>query len=152
MDDSAQSPPKPAAAHAALAQAVSQETAVVLLADDARLLSEVGFLAAGAGDAARAETIFSALRRLRPGQAYPVIGLSVAWLNAGRAPDAVRLLESAVPADPAERPLLDAWRGFALQLAGRNRESARLLEAVASGDGEGARLARALLGLPQEGA
>jgi predicted Zn-dependent protease len=135
-----------------MAQAVSMETAVVLLADDARLLAEVGFLAAGAGDAARAETIFSALRRLRPGQAYPAIGLAVAWLNAGRAPDAVRLLESAVLADSAERPLLDAWRGFALQLAGRSQESARLLEAVARGDGEGARLARALLGLPQEGA
>ncbi|ASC64054.1 hypothetical protein EUC41_15810 [Achromobacter denitrificans] len=152
MDDSDLSSPRPARVQVPTAQAVSQETAVVLLADDAKLLSEVGFLAAGAGDSARAETIFSALRRLRPGRAYPVIGLAVTWLNAGRAPDAVRLLESAVLADPAERPLLDAWRGFALQLAGRSQESARLLEAVALGGGDGARLARALLGLPQEGA
>ncbi|MGY6268547.1 tetratricopeptide repeat protein [Achromobacter denitrificans] len=152
MDDSALTPAAPAMPPAAKAQAVSQETAVVLLADDARLLSEVGFVAAGAGDAARAETIFSALRRLRPGQAYPLIGLAVAWMNSGRAPDAVRLLEGAVLADPADRPLLDAWRGFALQLAGRSQESARLLDAAARGEGEGAHLARALLGLPQEGA
>ncbi|WZB74527.1 hypothetical protein WJ972_28765 [Achromobacter insuavis] len=54
------------AAPNAAQEAVSQETAVVLSADDARLLAEVGFLAAGAGDAARAEIIFNALRRLRP--------------------------------------------------------------------------------------
>lgn len=147
MNDSATPP-----ARAGAAQAVSPETAFVLAADDARLLTEVGFLAAGAGDAARAETIFKALRRLRPVAAYPLIGLAVAWMNAARAPEAVALLESAVLADPGERALLDAWRGFALQLAGRNGESRRLLEAVAQGQGEGATLARGLLGLPREGA
>lgn len=123
----------------------------MLSADDARLLAEVGFLAAGGGDSVRAETIFNALRRLRPDRAYPVVGLAVAWMNASRAPDAVRLLESAVVADPAERILLDAWRGFALQLAGRRAESTRLLETLAGGETEGARLARALLGLAPAG-
>lgn len=121
----------------------------MLSADDARLLAEVGFLAAGAGDAARAETIFNALRRLRPDRAYPVVGLAVAWMNANRAPDAVRLLEGAMAPDPADRALLDAWRGFALQLAGRRAESVRLLETLAMGESEGARLARGLLGMPQ---
>jgi len=143
MNDSAARPAS------AAAQAVSPETAFVLAADDARLLTEVGFLAAGAGDAARAETIFKALRRVRPGAAYPLIGLAVACLNSARASEAVALLESAVIADPAERALLDAWRGFALQLAGRNGESRRLLEAVARGEGDGAQLARGLLGLPR---
>ncbi|WP_313625259.1 tetratricopeptide repeat protein [Achromobacter sp.] len=147
MNDSPRTP-----ASAGAAQAVSPETAFVLAADDAKLLTEVGFLAAGAGDVARAETIFKALRRLRPAAAYPLIGLAVAWMNTARAPDAVALLESAVMADPAERALLDAWRGFALQLAGRNGESRRLLESVAGGEGDGATLARGLLGLPQEGA
>lgn len=92
------------------------------------------------------------MRRLRPDRAYPVVGLAVAWMNASRAPDAVRLLESVVMADPAERILLDAWRGFALQLAGRRAESTRLLETLAEGGTEGARLARALLGLaPADG-
>ena len=136
----------------AAAEAVSPETAFALAADDARLLTEVGFLAAGAGDAARAEAIFKALRRLRPGAAYPLIGLAVACLNSARASEAVALLESAVLADPGERALLDAWRGFALQLAGRNGESRRLLETVARGQGDGAQLARGLLGLPREGA
>nr|WP_275300502.1 hypothetical protein [Achromobacter xylosoxidans] len=128
-------------------QAVSQETAVVLSAEDARLLAEVGFLAAGGGDSLRAETIFNALRRLRPDRAYPVVGLAVAWMNADRASDAVRLLEGAVLADLAEQVLLDAWRGFALQLAGRRAESRRLLETLVDGETEGARLARGLLGL-----
>jgi predicted Zn-dependent protease len=140
------------AAPAAVAQAVSSEAAFVLAADDARLLTEVGFLAAGAGDVARAETIFKALRRLRPAAAYPLVGLAVAWMNAGRAPEAVSLLESAVIAEPGERALLDAWRGFALQLSGRNGESQRLLERVARGEGDGPALARGLLGLPREGA
>ena len=47
MDDSDLSSPRPARVQVPTAQAVSQETAVVLLADDAKLLSEVGFLAAG---------------------------------------------------------------------------------------------------------
>lgn len=121
----------------------------MLSADDARLLAEVGFLAAGAGDAARAEIIFNALRRLRPDRAYPVVGLAVAWMNANRAHDAVRLLEGTVAPDPADRALLDAWRGFALQLSGRRAESVRLLETLATGESEGARLARGLLGTPQ---
>lgn len=146
MNDSAGiSPP------AASVQAVSSETAFVLAADDARLLTEVGFLAAGAGDVARAESIFKALRRMRPVAAYPLVGLAVAWMNAGRAPEAVTLLESATISDPAERALLDAWRGFALQLSGRNGESRRLLETVARGEGDGPALARGLLGLPREG-
>ena len=134
------------------ATAVSDETAFVLVADDARLLAEVGFLASGRGDAARAEIIFSALRRLRPGHVYPLIGLAVTWMNAGRAPEAVTLLETAFVAEPAERALLDAWRGFALQLAGRNGESLRLLESVARGEGDGPTLARGLLGHSQDGA
>jgi predicted Zn-dependent protease len=147
MNDSPTSP-----ASVGAAEAVSPKTAFVLAADDARLLTEVGFLAAAAGDAARAETIFKALRRLRPGAAYPLIGLAVAWMNAARAPEAVALLESAVLADTEDPALLDAWRGFALQLAGRNGESRRLLESVAQGEGDGPTLARGLLGLPEESA
>lgn len=134
------------------AAAVSDETAFVLDADDARVLTEVGFLAAGRGDVARADVIFQALRALRPGRAYPWLGLAVARLNAGRADEAVRLLEQGEASAAAERGLLAAWRGLGLQLAGRTAESTRLLQACAQG-GEGAEgiaLARSLLGLPAE--
>ncbi|WZB74528.1 hypothetical protein WJ972_28770 [Achromobacter insuavis] len=58
-------------------------------------------------------------------------------MNANRAHDAVRLLEGTVAPDPADRALLDAWRGFALQLSGRRAESVRLLETLATGESEG---------------
>ncbi len=134
------------------ATAVSDETAFVLEADDARCLAEVGFLAAGRGDVTRADAIFNALRALRPGRAYPWLGLAVARLNAGRADEAVRLLEQGEASAAAERGLLSAWRGLALQLAGRNAESVRLLQACANADagGEGPALARSLLGLPTD--
>ncbi|MBB1625144.1 tetratricopeptide repeat protein [Achromobacter sp. UMC71] len=134
------------------AMAVSGETAFVLEADDARCLAEVGFLAAGRGDVARADAIFNALRALRPGRAYPWLGLAVARLNAGRADEAVRLLEQGEASAAAERGLLSAWRGLALQLAGRNAESVRLLQACADAGagGEGAVLARSLLGMPTD--
>lgn len=142
-----------AAQDAALAdKAVSPETAFVLDAGDARFLAEVGMLAAAAGDVARAQTIFGALRLLRPDRAYPLVGLAVAWLNAGRAADAVRLLEDARLDDPQERSLVEAWRGLALQLAGHAAESRRVLALAAGMPGDGATLARQMLGLGQDDA
>ncbi|CUI27988.1 hypothetical protein BI147_19090 [Achromobacter xylosoxidans] len=137
---------------AGTATAVSDETAFVLDADDARILAEVGFLAAGRGDVAHADSIFLALRALRPGRAYPWLGLAVARLNADSADEAVRLLEQGEVSAPGERALLTAWRGLALQLAGRKAESTRLLRACAQGGegDEGAALARSLLGLQNE--
>ena len=107
-------------------------------------------LAAGTGDLKRAGAIFGALCRLRPDRAYPLVGLAVAYLNAGRAADAVRLLEDARLQNPDERGVLLAWRGLALQLAGRSAESRRLFAEAAALPGEGARLARQMLGLPEE--
>jgi len=135
----------------AVPQPPVDQAAGLLSADDARLLTEVGFLAAASGDVAHAERIFHALARLRPGRAYPQVGLAVAWMNAGRAADAVVLLEKAQANDPEERATLDAWRGFALQLAGRSSESRRVLDTLAALEGDAGRLARGLLGLAQEG-
>ena len=131
--------------------AVSPETAFVLDGDDARFLTEVGFLAAGAGDVARAGIVFGALRRVRPGRAYPLIGLAVAHMNAGQAADAVRLLEAAPAADDEERGLMQAWLGLALQVEGRRGESQRVLQSAATAQGEGAALARRLLGMNESG-
>lgn len=142
--------------HMAHSQAVSKETALAFLKEDLHMLVEVGFLGAAQGDVPRAERIFKALALVRPDRAYPLIGLAVAYLNARRANDAVRLLERA-PAlsDPGERQVLDVWRGFALQQAGSLHASRRLLEEVvrrAGADGGDAdpqalALAQALLGL-----
>jgi len=122
----------------------------VLEAKDARMLAEVGMLAAGRGDLKRAETIFGGLRLLRPDRAYPLVGLAVARMNAGHAGDAAQLLEPIRLAEPEEQALVQAWRGFALQLAGRSAESQRVLSVAAASSGEGAVLARQLLGLPED--
>lgn len=140
--NSASDPPSPGAVSAA----ASVEAAFVLEADDARLLTEVGFVAAARGDVARADAIFGILRVLRPGQAYPLIGLAVARLNAGLAGEAVTLLEQACRGSVEDRGLLLAWRGFALQLDGKAGQSLRVLNEAAQGGGPGARLARSLLG------
>ncbi|MEI2417096.1 hypothetical protein V8Z80_13050 [Orrella sp. JC864] len=128
------------------ATAVSSETAFVLDAHEARMLAEVGMLAAGAADAARAERIFGALRRLRPGRAYPWLGLALARANSGQADQAAQLLEGARLDDAQEAAILQAWRGLVLQLAGRRDESRKVLAAAAAMHGEGAELARRLLG------
>lgn len=122
----------------------------MLEADDARFLTEIGMLAAGRGDVRRADPIFNALRRVRPDRAYPLVGLAVARLNAGRAAEAARLLEDVEFADPEEQALARAWCGLALQLAGRGAESRRALTDAAALPGEGAALARRMLGLTVE--
>lgn len=132
-------------------EAVSSETAFVLDTDEVRLLTEVGFLAAGCGDLARADAIFGALRLLRPDRAFPYIGLATARMNAGRAADAVTVLEAAHITDTAGAQIVRTWYGLALQQAGRNDESRRVLESVVrSGTGDGVELARVLLGLKAE--
>ena len=118
----------------------------MLEADDARLLTEIGMLAAGRGDVQHADTIFNALRRLRPGRAYPLVGLAVARLNAGQADEAVHLLENVALADGPEQGVVRAWCGLALQLAGRRAESLKVLSEAAALPGDGGVLARQMLG------
>ncbi|MEO5672264.1 MAG: hypothetical protein ABIR26_16370 [Ramlibacter sp.] len=109
--------------------------------DDVRLLTAVGFLAAGRGDVRRAEVIFSALERVRPAGAYCFVGMAMAYLNAGRADDAARVLHRGLSAvEKEDLGHIHAFRGLALQLAGRANASLRALEEAKVG------FARAMLG------
>lgn len=102
----------------------------------------MGFLAAAKGDTGRAEIIFGALQRLRAQRAFPHVGLAIAYMNAGRHEDAARLLERVLPGIIADDlPELQAFRGLALQLAGRHSESRRALQAAGAN-----RLAQNMLG------
>lgn len=95
-------------------------------AEDIRLLTEVGFLAAARGDLKRAGVIFGALERLRPEAPFPYIGLAVALLNAGQSAEAVHELDSGLLRVPASQAAdLHAFRGLALQKSGRQSESLR---------------------------
>ncbi|HSV44835.1 MAG TPA: hypothetical protein VLJ58_03500, partial [Ramlibacter sp.] len=110
--------------------------------EDIKLLTEVGFLASARADVRRAETVFGALEQLRPDAAFPYVGAATALLNAGRAEEAVAALDRGLAADgQRDAGELQAFRGLALQLAGRASESVRAMRAA--GD---TRLARAMLG------
>jgi hypothetical protein len=90
----------------------------------------------------RAQAVFGALESVRPQAAFPYVGQAVALLNAGRGDDAVAVLERGLAAPgQADGGELQAFRGLALQLAGRSSESIRAMRAA--GD---TRLARAMLG------
>ena len=84
-----------------------------------RTLTEVGMIAAGRGLPAEALAIFESLQVLRPSRPFPYIGLALTHLHAGRAEEAVRVIEreglAACPGDPDLR----AFLGLALRLAQR---------------------------------
>ncbi len=111
----------------------------VLSSDDIQLLTGLGFLAAGAGLVMQAAQIFESLAQLRPTRAFPYVGMAVLHLNRQQPDQAVtalergqRLMESVK--DPRgtaleeERGILWAWKGVALQMAGRESESVRALQ------------------------
>lgn len=115
------------------------------------LLSQIGFLAAGQGDAPRALRIFEALALLRPERAFPFVGIASAFMNTGRAEEAVQRLQAVSLPAGAESDMLEAFKGLALQLAGRSGESAYVLRKLVNGvqhstPTEGALLASRLLG------
>ncbi len=106
----------------------------------------MGFLAAARGDTRRAEVIFRALERVRPAATFPYVGVAAALMNAGRPDEAVQELDRGLKAvGPQDQEELQAFRGLALQLAGRTSESRRALQLA--GD---LPLARAMRGEPAE--
>jgi len=134
---------------APVADPLSVSSAFVLAADDAKLLTEIGFLAAYRGDVDRTDVIFDALARIRPGRAYPWVGKAVARFHVGRADEAASFLERVQATDEEEAALLQAWFGLALQLSGHAAQARTVLEQLTEGAGPGHVLARSLLGLPE---
>lgn len=125
---------------------VQPETACGLTAGEVRALTEIGFLAATTGHHQSAETIFSGLEQIRPGRLSARFGFAVAWIYAGRASDAVVLLEQLTCGTEDERATRDAWLGMALQLSGHAGRGRQVLAAAAQAGGTGGALARGLLG------
>jgi hypothetical protein len=101
-----------------------------LSSDDIRLLSSVGFMAAKAGCLVPAVRIFEALTVLRPGVAFPFIGMSVAYLAVGMAGEAVHVLRDRGIPSCGDRSDLGLWLSFALQQAGDHAASKRELGAA----------------------
>ena len=117
----------------------------------ARLLGEIGLLAAGYGLNGHAQAILAAVRDLSPDSAAPAVGTAILLMNAGRHDEAVGLLERAVDTvAERDRQAVTALLGWVLQRSGRSAESERILRRVlaAAGDDDdapGRGLAEALL-------
>jgi hypothetical protein len=97
-----------------------------------RLLAEIGFMAAGIGQSARAEKIFSAIAVLRPNTAAPYIGIAMARLNARDFEGAIRVLRDDGMKAVQDNAEIRVFLGLALGLANRAAESERVLRQVAS--------------------
>lgn len=140
---------------------VPHDQFAVLTAEEIRLLTALGFVAAGRGDVGRAERVFKGLRAVRPTRAFPYIGLAMAYMNVRRVDDALQVFNEAAQAlgipDTEDSTLKDervelrAFRGLVLQLAGRHHESQLDLHASVAGQGPGATLARRMLGVDTSG-
>lgn len=103
----------------------------VMADDDLRLVAEIGFMAACAGNAAAALAIFGNLRKLSPDRPYPYIGLAMTHLGSGRADEAVRLLrDEGVGTVADEDRELTLFLGLALHAARRDEEGRRVLQRV----------------------
>lgn len=136
------------------------EPADLLSADDVRLLSDIGFVAACSSQRVRALQIFQALTLFRPLKAFPYLGLALANLNAKKPGEAVQALAlgrrvlASVPQRSAELDeeyaMLGVFEGIAVQADDRRTEGSRLIAASleqAPPGGEAARLGRRLLGI-----
>lgn len=119
----------------------------MLSAEDARLLTQLGFLALRYGMLIRANSIFLGLRVGRPDRAFPLVGLVMVAIARKRPSDGVEILNGIALQSPVEQSLVDAYRGLALQLCGRIRESRASLEASlrCPFESDGVMLARGLL-------
>lgn len=125
----------------------------LLGADEVRLLTQVGYLAAGWGRVAQAECIFAALQQERPQQSFALLGVPTALLNAGRHFEAVQRLQAIAPLPEGEEAdMVGAFLGLALQLDTRNAQAQQVLRPLAekarttATASPGARLAAHLLG------
>ena len=138
----------------------------MLSASEIRLLTEIGFVAAGRGWLDQARKIFNSLILLRPDRAFPYIGMGLALINAGQASEAVALLDRATAvlrnAQPGaanaalvadglqdDRSIVTAYYGIALRFSGRQADSDRVfrdLSTLPSSDPAG-RIARSMLGI-----
>lgn len=131
-----------------LSSAPAAPIQVVVPPGTVRLLTEIGFLAAGRGRVREALAVLEGVRVLRPGEAASFVGMALAHMNAGDPAEAARLLrDRALPAVGAEEAgMVRAFLALALKLDGRPRESAEAVDALAaSGASEDAlRLADAI--------
>ena len=97
-------------------------------AEEIRLLSSLGFMAARSGCLVPAVRIFEALAVLRPGAAFPFIGLAIAYLAVGMAGEAVHVLRDRALKTCSDRAELKMWLSLAFLQAGNQSAALREYE------------------------
>lgn len=128
----------------------SSEQVDWLSADDVRLLSDIGFVAACSGQRARAVQIFESLTLVRPLRAFAYVGLALAHLNARQA-------SAAQAALALGRKVLESWPKPLAPEHAEDLAMVRVFEAIAAHAGQHRaegfqKLQQALLDAPPEGA
>jgi thioredoxin-like negative regulator of GroEL len=129
----------------------TEPTEPVLEPIEARLLAEVGFMAAGYRHPL-APRILGALCMLRPKSSAPVLGLALYHLECGKPAEALALLQKGVAGSEQARGELRAFAAIALIALNRMNEAERVLNEVLSESPDDAPEARmALRMLEQHG-
>lgn len=117
--------------------------------DTAKLLLEIGLMAAWRGDTIDARTILEGLQPSRPESPYPNVGLAVAYMNEGRFELAVQVLEDGLVVDEDCEVVL-CHLALACKVMGFDDRSNKLCQKViaAGRDETAVELARMLQGVP----
>jgi hypothetical protein len=105
----------------------SESTSRVLNSGDIRLLTEIGFLACGAGNTNAANTIFDGLRSACKDSSSALIGLAMSHLESGEADAAVTLLRSHHKAIKPDDHEYTVFYALCLLASGFRSEAERLL-------------------------
>lgn len=118
----------------------------------ARLLTDVGMMAAWHGDTIDARTILEGLQVFREDSPVLQIGQAVAYMNEGRYESAVHVLEDALEKDKQSDVTLFNL-ALAYQQCGYNTRSRSLCEEIISAnrDATTVELAKMLLSIPVSG-
>lgn len=101
-----------------------------LSSDEIRLLAEIGFMAATAGQVVPATRIFEGLCILRPHQPFPYIGLALSRMFVGAWQDAIRILRDEGLRVNPDNPELQLYLCLALLVAQQPGQGERLLSAL----------------------
>ena len=122
-----------------------------ITSEAARLLTQIGFMAAFRGDAIDARAILDGLQVLRSDSPTPLVGQGIAYMNEGRNQHAIQALSQALEKDERcdfARMLL----ALANRLCGYDTRSRELCEEIiaAKRDDTSVELAEMLLALPAQ--
>ncbi len=107
----------------------ADNAASLLAGDEIRLLAALGFSAVRMGQLESCIRIFEALALLRPGQAFPFIGMALGYLAVGRPHAAVELLVGRASCSCSDAPDIKLYLSLALQHAGSGSQAVRMLRA-----------------------